>query len=364
MFADKENRFDRYVRSVMQDAEEKVPSGVWKAVSGRIATSRETRPVWLWWPALAAAAVACAVILLAPLRQTLPVREDGIRLVQLVSSEQELVIAQLLPPCGITQGKVMEIPSVKEETVLPEEREEMEDESPVAEIPSAQENAQEWRWKEIVQEDSERPLQTGRPLSVKIGGSFGANDSGIYGFAAMPSYSDVPRAGTINEESVSVYSVPVSFALGVRVPLGNKFYVSTGLSYTMLSRTFKGAYKTESGDITHKLQYIGIPVDINYSFFDSKRLSVYAIAGIEAEKCIADRYWFYAKSPSPVYQQDVKGIQLSAGLGIGIQYKLSQLLGIYLDPGVRYYFDCNQPKSVRTDKPLTFNIEAGLRFNL
>ena len=56
--------------------------------------------------------------------------------------------------------------------------------------------------------------------------------------------------------------------------------------------------------------------------------------------------------------------QFSAALGVGIQFKVSDKLGIYLDPAVRYYFHGNQPKSVRTDKPFMFNFDAGLRFNL
>ena len=39
-------------------------------------------------------------------------------------------------------------------------------------------------------------------------------------------------------------------------------------------------------------------------------------------------------------------------------------IGLYLDPSVRYYFHGNQPKSIRTDKPFMFNLDAGLRFKL
>jgi hypothetical protein len=38
-------------------------------------------------------------------------------------------------------------------------------------------------------------------------------------------------------------------------------------------------------------------------------------------------------------------------------------VGLYLDPGVNYYFPGNQPRSIRTDKPLLLNFDAGLRFN-
>ena len=50
---------------------------------------------------------------------------------------------------------------------------------------------------------------------------------------------------------------------------------------------------------------------------------------------------------------------------MGLEFKLSDKLGLYIDPAVRYYFHSpGQPKSVRTDKPFMFNFDAGLRFNL
>ena len=55
---------------------------------------------------------------------------------------------------------------------------------------------------------------------------------------------------------------------------------------------------------------------------------------------------------------------LSCGAGVGVEFRLSGKLGLYLDPGVRYYFPNSQPKSIRTDKPFMFNFDAGLRFSL
>ena len=53
----------------------------------------------------------------------------------------------------------------------------------------------------------------------------------------------------------------------------------------------------------------------------------------------------------------------SVGAGLGVEFRLGRTLGLYLDPGVNYYFPGNQPRSIRTDKPLMLNFDAGLRFN-
>ena len=55
----------------------------------------------------------------------------------------------------------------------------------------------------------------------------------------------------------------------------------------------------------------------------------------------------------------------SAGLGVGVEFKITPWLGLYLDPSFRYYFRPDlQPRSLRTIQPLRFDLEAGLRFSL
>ena len=60
----------------------------------------------------------------------------------------------------------------------------------------------------------------------------------------------------------------------------------------------------------------------------------------------------------------MKGVQWSAGAGLGIEVRLGKHVGIYADPGVRYYFKGNQPASLRTVQPLMVDINAGVRFNI
>ena len=51
--------------------------------------------------------------------------------------------------------------------------------------------------------------------------------------------------------------------------------------------------------------------------------------------------------------------------GVGIEFKLSRMLGLYFEPGVIYYFDdgTNIP-NIRKDRPLNLNLQIGMRFNL
>lgn len=111
------------------------------------------------------------------------------------------------------------------------------------------------------------------------------------------------------------------------------------------------------------MQYVGIPLSVSYDLVDSKTLAFYCYAGGSAEKAVSSKYFIYADSTSPLYSESVKAPQFGVFGGIGVEFKLTDLLGLYADPSVRYWFPGNQPKSIRTDKPLMFSLEAGLRFN-
>ena len=59
------------------------------------------------------------------------------------------------------------------------------------------------------------------------------------------------------------------------------------------------------------------------------------------------------------------GLQFSVQGALGIEYDVIPQLGIYVEPGVKHYFD--NGSSVKTffkDKPNSFNLQIGLRLNL
>ena len=59
-----------------------------------------------------------------------------------------------------------------------------------------------------------------------------------------------------------------------------------------------------------------------------------------------------------------KLIQISAAAGLGVEFLVGKHLGLYVDPRIRYYFNCRQPKSIRTEQPLMAGVEMGLRIRL
>ena len=120
---------------------------------------------------------------------------------------------------------------------------------------------------------------------------------------------------------------------------------------------YKSAYSTRVRELLNML-YPSAQVNI----INSGIVNFYTYAGGTAEKCLADKY--HVMSGNIIHKEQVGGMQLSAAFGLGAEFALTQHLGLYFDPSLRYYFDCGQPKSIRTAQPLTFGVEAGLRFKL
>ena len=91
-------------------------------------------------------------------------------------------------------------------------------------------------------------------------------------------------------------------------------------------------------------------------------MNFYTYAGGTVEKCISDKY--DVLNTEHIYTGSVSGVQTSANIGLGMEFIFGRRVGLYMDPSLRYYFDCGQPKSIRTAQPLMLGIEMGLRFNL
>lgn len=146
---------------------------------------------------------------------------------------------------------------------------------------------------------------------------------------------------------------PISFGLSVRKGLAKGFSVETGLTYTLLSSDVE--MSGGNAMIDQKLHYIGIPVRANWNFFDKDRFTLYVAAGGMIEKCV------YGKLGSE--KQTVKPVQLSVAGAVGAQFNATKRVGIYVEPGVAYFFDDgSNVQTIRKETPCNFNIQAGIRF--
>ncbi|MDL2241324.1 porin family protein [Bacteroidales bacterium OttesenSCG-928-L03] len=164
------------------------------------------------------------------------------------------------------------------------------------------------------------------------------------------------------------YSPPLSFGLSVRKELNPRLAIETGINYTYLASHFKNENPKREADLY--LHYLGVPINLVAKLYSNPNWNVYLSAGAMVEKGIYSDYTQreYGNSGSvlktPSSEKSIDGVQLSAHLAPGVEYKLNKSYSIYLEPQVGYFFDNDQPVSVRTKQPLNVGLTAGLRFSL
>lgn len=210
------------------------------------------------------------------------------------------------------------------------------------------------------------------PVAMTISGNAISNSTqgkSARSIAPMQS-SGIPPANSLHEDMATSYGIPLSFGAGVKIFFNSRWALGAGINYSLLNRTLSGIYYDENStpfsdsDILNSQSYIGIPVNVYFSILKKDFIDLYAYAGGAVEKCVSSTYLIDAPGQTLTYREKSRGVQMSADLGIGVEFLVIDRLGIYIDPSVRYYFKSNQPKSIRTVQPLMFGFEAGLRVRL
>lgn len=218
---------------------------------------------------------------------------------------------------------------------------------------------------------------SGNAMTNTLSGGMSRNASQSFSRPGTPSLgSEQVALKTITETGSSSYGIPVSFGIGAKFFIGRRWAIGAGLNYTIMTRSFNGIYidpatSSSSGlsyefnetKIRNSISYIGIPINAYFSIIRTNIVDFYVYAGGSAEKCVANVYRM--QDPVASYKENVNGFQFSVGAGLGVEFVVADILGIYADPSVRYYFkDSNQPKSIRTENPVSFGFELGLRIRL
>ena len=154
---------------------------------------------------------------------------------------------------------------------------------------------------------------------------------------------------------------PLSFGLSVAYPLSSRVSLSTGLVYTRLRSDFTCVMSDVTIVRQQTLHYLGVPLNTQYRLLHTGSLNVYLSAGAEADYNIKVR-----SVTSGVEQQIARDRwQFSVQGAVGIQYDVLPQLGLYAEPGVKYYFDNgSQMSNYFKDKPLNLHLQVGLRLNI
>ena len=182
---------------------------------------------------------------------------------------------------------------------------------------------------------------------------------GIYGEEyLLASYKAIQR----NQQGNAKHHAPVSVGLQVAFGIAPRLSLSTGMVYTRTSSDFYPYASSSSYNVHQVLHYVGIPVGLNYEFWQSGGFHAYVMAGAEADYNVKND-----TEEEGVKKEDAKRdrVQFSGKASLGAQYDITPKVGLYIEPGAKYYFDNgSHVENTFKDKKLNFNLQFGLRFNL
>lgn len=182
---------------------------------------------------------------------------------------------------------------------------------------------------------------------------------GIYGEEyLLASYKAIQR----NQQGKAKHHAPVSVGLQVAFGIAPRLSLSTGMVYTRTSSDFYPYAPGSSYNVHQVLHYVGIPVGLNYEFWQSGGFHAYVMAGAEADYNVKND-----TEEEGVKKEDAKRdrVQFSGKASLGAQYDITSKVGLYIEPGAKYYFDNgSHVENTFKDKKLNFNLQFGLRFNL
>lgn len=197
-------------------------------------------------------------------------------------------------------------------------------------------------------------------------GTGGATDIYFFPLASFKAVNDVPLP---KEEEIH-HRQPVRVGMTVRYPISDRWSVESGLQYSRLSSDITVSSVGNGSQTDQDLDYLGVPVNVNYQLVGGKRWSVYASAGGAVEKMVKGKRTTRDVAngkEGPVERESVsiKPLQYSVTGAIGAEYHVDSTISIYAEPGVSYHFDNHSAiPTYYQEKPLGLSLNVGLRFNL
>ncbi len=173
-------------------------------------------------------------------------------------------------------------------------------------------------------------------------------------------------------ESEHRFYQPVSVGVEVSYDLGRRFFLGSGLSYTCLvSESSSGSSESRSS-LTQTVHLLGVPLKVGYKIIDNPLFELSVAGGGRVDKAIASKTVtrLALNGPEPVKSASTgKAFPLywSLTASASAAYKLSSLVGLYLEPGLSWHFGSKSDsglalETVWSGRPLNFQLNAGVRF--
>lgn len=408
---DMKDAFSEHIKQKLANHTMPVDVAMWKSIQHKIAPRKRIVPWWVYVSVSAAAGIALVFTLgnfflqnESPVDMAGIIRENKEVVAQKQSTEitntiEKVLVAEIRNPRVSKAGVVaviQPVPVINEEvkqadplvalaapqhevsvttTPSPETEKEVQvttEENKPSAINSLKEKAEELEadWTDMIRKKEDRKVLLAAGLGSGIGSSSVSlpGRSRAYRHQSLvdlnTNYNNVLTPSDFNKKD---YMPPVTVGVSARLPLDKRFSLESGLLYTYLTTKLSGnttaEYTAESN-----LHYLGVPLNLITSLFKENHWEIYVSTGGTVEKGLRSDFRQYQDYGSTLFatvaNTSIDGLQWSVNASLGVAYHLNQNISLYLDPKLSYYFENDQPFSIRSDMPLLVALNTGLRMSL
>lgn len=162
-------------------------------------------------------------------------------------------------------------------------------------------------------------------------------------------------------EENTEHHMPVAVGLSVRYRLNDRWALESGLVYSRLTSDFTRRMQHNELTDHQTLHYVGLPLVLDYKVWGNNVLETYVQAGGQVDANVKAQL----ESEGVELNISKDRLQWSANAAVGAQVNVTPALGIYVEPGLRYYFDNkSQVENIFKDKKLSFQLQIGLRIDI
>lgn len=151
---------------------------------------------------------------------------------------------------------------------------------------------------------------------------------------------------------------PMSLGVSVSKKISNRVSLESGLQYSY-SNTDR-LEKNGEYFATSAIHSLGIPLKAKVEIFNKNKLSLYASGGVLIEKNIAANKSLTSNKDEKRF--DIDRLETSLTSAIGLQYKVANNIGLFIESGLVYHIDNHTPLfAAKYDNPLNVNIACGMK---
>ena len=224
------------------------------------------------------------------------------------------------------------------------------------------------------QRNAEKSAGTRWTVAAHTDGTFGSTQSESHPLLAA-AYESMGSDGTcyfVNSnqllqasryKEIKHHAQPVSFGLSVGYAFTDRLSLNSGLVYTRAESELSNVSGNDEIVSKQRLHYVGVPLSLKFTVWGNRYVQTYAIGGGQADFNVSAT----TTTSGVSRDSDRDRVQFSAGAAVGVQLNVlpetTPQIGIYAEPGVRYYFDNNSKvETIFKEKPCRFNLQVGVRF--